>query len=83
MQTISGYLWIVTGPGGEEYYWYTSTEDYPELPEGYAAEPQGGGLINIAVLDNATVKDGVVRTYVPDTLRQVQALKVLLCPEGS
>ena len=81
MDTISGFLWLVTGPAGEEYYWYTSTEDYPELPEGYAAEPQGGGLLNVAVLANAVSKDGVVRTYVPDTFRQVQALKVLLSPE--
>jgi hypothetical protein len=74
--TVSGFLWLVTGPEGKEYYYYTSTEDYPKLPEGHHAEPQGGGLINIDTVDNATIKDGIVTVLytVPDEDRFIDAL---------
>jgi hypothetical protein len=81
--TISGFLWLVSGPEGEEYWFYGDNDTHIELPEGFHGECHGGGLINVSVLRNATIKDGVVRTFVPDTFRQVQALKVLLCPNRS
>ena len=79
-ETISGFLWRVT-TDTEEYFYYTSDETYPELPQGHYAEPLGDGMIAVEALRNATIKDGVVHTYSGDILRQVEALKVLLKPE--
>ena len=78
--TINRFLWKVTTEH-DEYFYCTVTEEYPQLPDGHYAEPLGSGLIYIDVIDNATIKDGVIRTYDPDIFSQIEALKVLLKPE--
>jgi len=80
--TINGYLWLVSPPEGDEYWLYTSTEDYPFVPEEHMAECHGGGLIYADSVTNAKIekhdKITVVKTFSPLPHRKIRAIRAVI-----
>ena len=70
-------------PEGEDYWWFSTSEDYPyRLPLDHHAKCHGGGLVFADAVEHAKIeKHGglvVVKTPESDASTSVQAVRVLV-----
>ena len=83
--TISGHSWLITTPDGDEYLWFSSSDEFvrPDgIPEDHDAEYEGAHKLYADMIKNAVIEkhDGltIIKTYEPNPERLLAAVKFVL-----